>query len=144
MVDEAKQMLDQALSSLRGLDAAYATASERCAGLAQYQEPLSRSGYEDACAAMGVSPLSDADCQSYGVRYGDFSFPEYAPEYIVLMSLSHSRLLTLDAEEAIKTTRPAAVNRAPQKQGQLWEPCQCGREPIYMPLHLCANCWPQA
>jgi len=32
----------------------------------------------------------------------------------------------------------------PKKTGQLWEECpQCGREPIYMPLHLCAHCWPK-
>ena len=32
----------------------------------------------------------------------------------------------------------------PRKTGQLWEECpQCGREPIYMPLHLCDHCWPK-
>lgn len=41
----------------------------------------------------------------------------------------------------IKKTHP--VNTGPQKTGQLWEPCHCGREPIYMPLMLCDRCWPK-
>ncbi len=36
------------------------------------------------------------------------------------------------------------VNAGPRKTGQLWEECpNCGREPIYMPLHLCDHCWPK-
>jgi hypothetical protein len=30
-----------------------------------------------------------------------------------------------------------------KKDGELWEPCTCGAEPVYMPLHLCAACWPK-
>jgi len=33
---------------------------------------------------------------------------------------------------------------APKMEGQLWEPCQCGNEPVYMPLHKCERCWPGA
>lgn len=30
-------------------------------------------------------------------------------------------------------------------EGQLWEPCpRCGKEPVLMPLHLCAECYPEA
>jgi len=37
----------------------------------------------------------------------------------------------------------AATARLPQREGQLWEGCEkCDAEPSYMPLHLCANCWP--
>jgi len=25
-------------------------------------------------------------------------------------------------------------------QGQLWERCRCGREPVNMPSHLCIDC----
>ena len=25
-------------------------------------------------------------------------------------------------------------------EGQLWEPCKCGKEPVYMPSHLCEKC----
>ncbi len=31
-----------------------------------------------------------------------------------------------------------------KKGGQLWEPCRCGREPVYLPLHLCEKCWPSS
>lgn len=30
-----------------------------------------------------------------------------------------------------------------KKDGQLWEECECGNEPVYLPLHLCAECWPE-
>ncbi len=30
----------------------------------------------------------------------------------------------------------------PKREGQLWEPCSCGNEPVEMPLHLCSVCWP--
>lgn len=37
------------------------------------------------------------------------------------------------------------ADRGPKKEGQLWEECErCGREPVYMPLHLCDRCWPSA
>jgi hypothetical protein len=36
-----------------------------------------------------------------------------------------------------------AYDRPPRKEGQLWEPCQCGREPVNMPLNLCDKCWPK-
>lgn len=29
-----------------------------------------------------------------------------------------------------------------EKQGQLWESCKCGNEPVYLPLLLCSKCWP--
>ena len=42
---------------------------------------------------------------------------------------------------------PHATNQkahsAPKKEGQLWEQCDCGNEPVYAPLHLCASCWPE-
>ena len=37
-----------------------------------------------------------------------------------------------------------SVSAGPKKTGQLWEPCPlCGQEPVYMPLDLCAHCWPE-
>jgi len=39
---------------------------------------------------------------------------------------------------------PARVSSGPKQTGQLWEECpRCGREPVYMPLHLCDHCWPK-
>lgn len=40
--------------------------------------------------------------------------------------------------------QPVQQQTGPRKTGQLWEECQkCGREPVYMPLHLCDYCWPK-
>lgn len=40
--------------------------------------------------------------------------------------------------------KPAQATGGPRKTGQLWEECpRCGREPVYMPLHLCEHCWPK-
>lgn len=39
---------------------------------------------------------------------------------------------------------PPPADTAVKKEGQLWEECErCGREPCYMPLHLCDRCWPK-
>jgi len=38
---------------------------------------------------------------------------------------------------------PKPISTIPRKEGQLWEPCDCGQEPVYMPLHLCDKCWPK-
>lgn len=48
-------------------------------------------------------------------------------------------------EKATHVTCPATTNGGgPKKTGQLWEECpKCGREPVYMPLHLCDHCWPK-
>ena len=39
---------------------------------------------------------------------------------------------------------PSRSDGIPVKVGQLWEPCSCGEEPVYMPLFLCDRCWPKA
>jgi len=44
----------------------------------------------------------------------------------------------------VKCPAVSSVQAGPKKTGQLWEPCpKCGQEPVYMPLHLCDNCWPK-
>lgn len=138
-----KNKLPDALSALRGIDAAYEAASAVVAPTLRYEEPLSREGYEAACAACGVAALTDAECSGYGVRYGDFSFPEYPAETVAQIRLASLRLRQIDADAAA-ADRPVAPPAVPVQQGQLWEPCEvCGAEPVYMPLHVCANCWPK-
>ena len=58
------------------------------------------------------------------------------------------RLLALDAErkrqeaEAAARSQPSG-NTPVERCGQLWEPCEnCGKEPVYLPLHRCDSCWP--
>jgi hypothetical protein len=147
LIAMAKARLDDAVATLARLDHAYAAASARCAGMQAYSTPLSRPEYEAACAAMAIEPMSDADVDSYGVRYGDWRFPAVPAETIVAMHLAAWRLKKIDADLAeakavAKLAAPAAVSAPPRKTGQIWEPCSCGAEPVNMPLMLCDKCWP--
>jgi len=66
----------------------------------------SREEYEACCARLGVSALSDVDCQGYGVRYGDFDHFTYDEETRARMALARRRMLALDAEEAARPQDP--------------------------------------
>ena len=138
--------VDAANRALAGMDELYASAEQVVARAREYGHPLSRDEYEAACATCAVNALSDDECMGYGVRYMNFSFPEYPAERVVQMMLAHRRMQFIDLEA--ETEQKPLDNRAaaipPSKHGQLWEPCQmCGQEPVYMPLHLCGTCWPR-
>ena len=48
-----------------------------------------------------------------------------------------------ELQAALKPKPPLPQAYVPMT-GQLWEACpRCGREPVYMPLHLCEKCWPE-
>lgn len=109
-----------------------------------YPDQLSRNEYEAACVALNIDTMSDADCQSYGVKYGEFSYPHYAGEYVAIMRLAYKRMKFLEKEAANAAKAPTSYT-APRQEGQLWEPCEhCGTEPVYMPLNLCDRCWPNS
>jgi hypothetical protein len=59
-----------------------------------------REMYERACAAVELEPLSDNECDSYCIRYGDFGPPHYDAETIVSVDLARRRLagLTIEAK----------------------------------------------
>lgn len=136
--------VDAARRALAGMDESYAAAEHVVGRARAYVRPLSRGEYEAACATCAVDPLSDDECMGYGVRYGHFSFPEYSAEYVLTMRLARLRQQRLDAERDAPMLAPARPTTVPGKSGQLWEPCErCGREPVYMPLHLCGTCWPR-
>lgn len=138
-----KEKLAEGVSVLVGMRSSYAAAAAVIAPAMAYDAPLSRAEYESACAACGVPALSDEECTGYGVRYGAFSFPEYPALHVAKMRLASLHLAQLDAEAAAAAARPVAPPAVPVQQGQLWEPCElCGADPVYMPLHLCAKCWP--
>jgi ribosomal protein S14 len=148
LLDSALLHLDEAAEKLSEIDHIYDVAEHRIADGQKYKEHfMSRVEYEAACTASNVSAISDKDCQSYGVRYGDFRYPQYDPDYIVKMHLAYLRMCALDeAEEQAKKKAESEHQPAqsPRKMGQLWEPCEvCGREPAYMPLMLCDRCWPK-
>lgn len=91
--------LPTALAALLDLDETYARADARIAeGAPYFGRPLSREAYEAACAAVGVDPLPDAECLGYGVRYGEFSFPQYPADHVLRMSLAGERLRALEDE----------------------------------------------
>lgn len=107
---------------------------------------INRWQYERACGQAGFQPVPDAQLGDYGDRYG-----EYTLRADGVFAFVAERILRQLRWEAIKaaprtmapTVAPAAAT-TPPKAGQLWEECgRCGAEPVYMPLHLCAACWPR-
>lgn len=141
LVDAACEYLDDAVSVLADVDATFEAAEKRVTEALAYKSAFTtREDYERACNALGVPALTDAECDSYGVRYGDYRYPMYAADHIVKMHLAALRLRAL---EDAKPEPTLAAPAAPRMNGQLWEPCpNCGNEPVYMPLHVCADCWP--
>lgn len=103
---------------------------------------LTRAQFEAICADIGKPAPADDDLGGYGDRYGSFFWSQYQrdnPDHI-LLAARQARFFTLPRPEPTPEPAPAGP---PTKQGQLWEPCRCGREPIYMPLELCSMCWPR-
>ena len=62
--------------------------------------PLSREAYVAACEKLRVEPLTDAEVDSYGVRYGAFTHPHYTVGKIQQMRLAKRRLKALDEAPA--------------------------------------------
>lgn len=143
-IELGRSKVSEAIAVLLGIDEIFDTAQKIIEAAWTYQQPMSRSEYDAACAACAVEVLTDAECTSYGVRYGSFSFPEYPPAHVASMHLATRRMAALDRERAAQAQpQPPAQRVIPAHEGQLWEPCgRCGREPVYMPLHLCDQCWP--
>ncbi len=95
----ARQHLDDALFTLRDIDRQYDEAERRIfAAHDDVRAPLTRDEYEAACERHGVRALSDAECDSYGVRYGDFQYPAYSADHVVAMHLAALRLRKIDEE----------------------------------------------
>lgn len=141
--------IDRAVLLCSQIDALYADAEARTAIISERRaDCATREGYEAACVAAGIQALADSEIlDSYGVAYGDFSYPEYEPEHVVRMGLAAARLKSLKADHehaAREHALPTSSSIAPTQQGQIWEPCErCGSEPSYLPLHLCSKCWPK-
>lgn len=93
-----RRHIEAARALLAKVDSYYDSAEVRI-GQGEYYRgrALSRDEYEGACRALNVQALSDADVDTYGVRYGDFDFPTYQPDYIVTMHLAGARLSAIDA-----------------------------------------------
>lgn len=136
-LEEARRHLD--LEAFRRIPAAYQAAFERIAQSEPYRGALSRAEYEAACRALGVAAHPDERCS----EWGEFAYPQYLPDQVVEYRLRQWRALGIEQEVKAKA-RPLPPEKVPEPNGQLWEPCElCGREPIYMPLHVCLDCWPK-
>lgn len=140
--------LDEAVKVLLSLDETFQKAKDQLAFLDGVAAILERSEYERLCEANGVKRRSDADCSSYGVQHGVFSFPEHDVGTIAEMEMARRRLRGVEREQAGNGAGLEVADREAgqetKKEGQLWEACEkCGAEPVYMPLHLCARCWPK-
>lgn len=153
LIDGLAPKIAEAVAMCGRLDEIFADAERRMSVASHLKgECNTRTGYESACAKAGVAAFSDQEItSSYGVDFGDFGFPEYSPETVVQIALARHRKTALEAESkslpeqtSQKPQTGTTLPTPPLKTGQLWEPCICGNEPVYMPLHLCANCWPKS
>ena len=111
-------------------------------------EHPSREEYERTCEALGFEPKSDADLIWFAERYSHDAGQYHCQDAKerARINLWHRRGWQAKAERPAPTLIGFAQARpaVPEKTGQLWEPCEhCGREPIYMPLHVCEHCWPR-
>jgi hypothetical protein len=59
---------------------------------------LTRRNYEALARKLRVKVLSDKEIDSYGIRYGDFTYPQYKAPHIMAMALAFRRLKALDEE----------------------------------------------
>jgi hypothetical protein len=142
---------DNAVEILENLPIKYAKAKARIAEgwevASRYRDDrgLTREAYQKACKEVNQEPMTDEKCDSYGVKYGVFHYPQYDPETIIKMQLASLRLMKInqEKEEKAKNQPKKQYEAMPTKMtGQLWEECEiCGDEPVYMPLHLCEKCW---
>lgn len=68
----------------------------------------SRDQYEHACRLLDIEPMTDEQCDSYGVEYGVFAPPEYRPDQIMRYTIARYRL------RGIGAARKAAAEQAQQ------------------------------
>lgn len=92
-IGKAKGQLPSAVLQLKNMVPLFEEAYARIGQGVIYKEPfLTRMEYERACSALQVDIMTDIECHGDGVRYGVYSFPEYAPDFILKMKLAGLRL----------------------------------------------------
>lgn len=119
---------------------------------------LTRAAYEEACVHFDVEVMSDAQCDSYGVRHGEFTpwldgetISGYTPAYCVQMALARRRLggiLQARNEYAVAQKRQridAQPKPQPARQVVTEKLCDCGHYSAH-PMNAsrgtsCVNCY---
>lgn len=105
---------------------------------------LSREQYEQLCKKFGIDAQPDETLENYGTKYGNFGMAHYHTDPKnrkngLAGTLHQKRYYALKKEGA--KPKPKNQPTDTDRDGQLWEPCKkCGREPVYMPSHLCDKC----
>lgn len=111
-----------------------------------FNELPTREEYEARCSFHGFVPRPDKNLE-YPGRYYDYgagqsSMQKSIEQLETEIHLRRGRAYVIELNEADKKVQQRAEQVI--MEGQLWEPCcACGAEPVYMPLHLCSNCWPK-
>ncbi len=89
---------------------------------------LDRESYEHYCREHEITPVSDRTLTNEVWA----QLPS-ASAHGVEQTLVKARIAGMYAESRDRPIEPG---------GQLWEPCPvCGNEPIYLPKHVCLDCW---
>ena len=75
--------------------------------------------------------IVEAEKLTYGIKY-------FSPskDQLVYWDMLREWNCRLRESKRSKTE----VKTSQQKEGQLWEKCRCGNEPVYAPSHLCEKC----
>jgi len=107
--------------------------------LKEVPKKLNRSEYENWCEHFNIEP-NDSDC-IYAYKYHNREFSSYD----LKTQLEQELIIRHGAYNAsqLKPIEVKIESTVPVQNGQLWEPCSCGREPVYLPLGVCDKCWPK-
>ena len=144
-IGEAELGINGRLLPLTGLDDGFLPFLRQWVAVPQR---LTRAQYEAACLQFGVPCRADGEIDEYGAEYGEYDWLTYfatASKRVlgVDLALKQRRWRCYRRERPAPPPAPPIASQTLRKTGQLWEECpRCGREPVYMPLHLCDRCWP--
>lgn len=103
LLERVRPHIDVAVDALAKINETFDVAESFIEQCSIYSTPLSREAYEGACSFLSVEPLSDAECDSYAVRFGVFEFPHYSVEQVVSMRLAARRLQAIEASRVAAT-----------------------------------------
>lgn len=98
-------------------------------------EVYTREQYEQACAALDLDPIPDADLGGYGDSYAELTLPSNTPREIITLTLRRRRLAGIARERAaIQAQRrddltAAGLDHGPYSRDQYEQACQIMQVP---------------